>query len=120
MTKINQIWKCEICGNVIEVLHEGVDSLVCCNQPMKLFQEKTEDEGQEKHVPVIEGKKVRVGSIEHPMEEKHYIEWIEAEAEDGTKSRFFLKPGQKPEAEFCFEIRESRIYCNIHGLWKNK
>lgn len=118
MTQKGQIWKCDVCGNVVEVLHEGADSLVCCGQPMRLFDEKVSDEGNEKHVPVIDGKKVVVGSVEHPMEEEHYIEWIEAS--DGNRtSRVFLKPGDMPEVEFCFEVVSARIYCNIHGLWKS-
>lgn len=118
MTKLNEIYKCEICGNITEVVHEGEGTLVCCGQEMKLMPEKTEDVGKEKHVPVIDGKKVKVGAIEHPMEEKHWIEWIEAS--DGKEtSKIFLKPGMKPEAEFCFKVRRARIYCNIHELWKS-
>lgn len=118
------IYKCNVCGNIVEVLNVGGGELVCCNQPMELLTEKTEDEGLGKHVPVIEktdtGIKVKVGSIPHPMEEKHYIQWIEIIA-DGRVYRKFLKPGDKPEAEF--EIKageiEAREYCNIHGLWKS-
>jgi len=124
MTKMYEIYKCKICGNIVEVLHTGVGQLVCCGQPMELLKEKTEDVGQEKHVPVIEktetGIKVKVGSVPHPMEEKHYIEWVEIIA-DGRVYKKFLKPGDKPEAEF--EIKaakiEAREYCNIHGLWKS-
>ena len=124
MTELNQIYKCNICGNVVQVLHTGVGELVCCGQPMELLKEKTEDEGLEKHVPVIEktenGVKVRVGSVPHPMEEKHYIEWIEIIV-DGRSYRKFLKPGDAPEAEF--EIKAENItareYCNVHGLWKS-
>ena len=124
MTEQKQIYKCNICGNIVEVLHPGVGQLVCCGQPMELLQEKSRDAGQEKHVPVVEksesGVKVKVGSIPHPMEEPHYIEWIEIIA-DGRVYRKFLKPGDKPEAEF--EIRAEKIrardYCNIHGLWKS-
>lgn len=124
MTEQKQIYKCNVCGNIIEVLHEGVGELVCCGQTMELLKEKTEDEGQEKHVPVIEkteqGVKIKVGSVPHPMEEKHYIEWIEIIA-DSVSYRKFLKSGDKPEAEF--EIKadkiEARSYCNIHGLWKS-
>jgi len=123
MTQQNQIYKCNICGNIVEVLHVGVGQLVCCGQPMELLKEKTEDIGQEKHVPAIdqieEKVKVRVGSIPHPMEENHYIEWIEIIA-DGKVYRKFLKPGDKPEAEFKIKAEkiEAREYCNIHGLWK--
>ncbi|MCK4574998.1 desulfoferrodoxin [candidate division WOR-3 bacterium] len=125
MTKRLQVYKCDICGNIVEVLHEGVGELVCCGQPMKLFEEKTkEQEGKEKHLPVIEktekGFLVKVGSIQHPMEEKHYIEWIEVIA-NGKVYRQFLKPGDIPEATFDTEAENITIreYCNVHGLWKS-
>mgnify|MGYP000438604452 FL=1 len=118
-----EIYKCNVCGNIVEVMHGGQGELVCCGQPMQLIQPGTVDAAREKHVPVIEktehGYKVSVGSVAHPMEEKHYIEWIELVA-DGISYTAFLKPGQSPEAEFC--IQASRItakeYCNIHGLWQ--
>ena len=124
MTIQKQVYKCNVCGNIVEVLHAGRGELVCCGQPMELLQEKTADVGQEKHVPVVEatdrGIKVKVGDVPHPMEEKHYIEWVEVTNDDGSY-RQFLKPGEKPEAEF--EIRAQKIsareYCNIHGLWKS-
>ena len=124
MTELRQVYKCNICGNIVEVLHTGVGKLVCCGQPMELQKEKTEDVGREKHMPVIEktwsGVKVKVGPVSHPMEEKHYIEWIELIA-DGKSYRKFLKPGSEPEAEF--EIKADSIaareYCNLHGLWKS-
>lgn len=119
MTQKNQIYKCEICGNIVEIVHEAGGILVCCGQPMKLLEENITDASKEKHVPMIEGKKVKVGSIPHPMEEAHYLEWIEAVSEDGERCRKFLKPGDKPEAEFCFEVKEARAYCNLHGLWKS-
>ncbi len=125
MTERLQVYKCEICGNIVEILHEGVGELVCCGQPMKLMEEKTEDEGKEKHVPVLEKTdkdvKVKVGSVPHPMEEKHYIEWIEVVTKDGI-ARKFLKPGRVPEAEFEVEgeIVQIREYCNLHGLWTKK
>lgn len=125
MTKRLQIYKCEICGNIVEVLHEGVGQLVCCGQPMKLFEEKVEEEGKEKHLPVVERLdrriKVKVGSIPHPMEEKHYIEWIEVVTKAGAE-RVFLNPGQAPEAEFMIEdgVVSVREYCNVHGLWSTK
>jgi len=125
MTELNQIYKCNICGNIIEVIHTGVGQLVCCGQPMELLTEKTEDVGLEKHVPIIEKigdkVKVKVGSVPHPMEQKHYIEWIEI-ITDGKTYRKFLKPEDKPEAEFeiTAEKIEAREYCNIHGLWKTK
>jgi len=124
MTEQKQIYKCEICGNIIEVLHPGADALVCCGEPMKLIKENTVDAALEKHVPVIEktknGFKVKVGSIPHPMLLEHYIEWIELIA-DGRSYRQFLSPGQKPEAEFCIKAEkvEAREYCNLHGLWKS-
>lgn len=121
----NKIYKCNVCGNIVELLYYGGGELVCCGQPMELMQEKTEDEGLEKHVPVIEktdkGIKVKVGSVPHPMEEKHYIMWIEVIA-DGKSCRKFLNPGENPEAEF--EVRAENViareYCNIHGLWSSK
>ncbi|MDP3026086.1 MAG: desulfoferrodoxin [Nanoarchaeota archaeon] len=119
MTKLNQIYKCEVCGNIVEVVHEAGGVLVCCGQPMKLLEENTFDASKEKHVPVIEGKKVTIGSIPHPMEEAHYIEFIEAISKTGERCRKFLKPGDKPEAEFCFEVIEARELCNLHGLWKS-
>ena len=119
MTIKNQIWKCNICGNIIEVLHEGADNLVCCGQPMVLQKENTVDASKEKHIPVIKGKIVKIGSIPHPMEETHYIEWIEATSEKGETAKIFLNPGDKPEIEFCFEVKQARAYCNLHGLWKS-
>ena len=119
MTQKGEVYRCEICGNIVEVVHEAGGELVCCGQPMKLMKENTEEASIEKHIPVIKGNKVFVGSVEHPMEEKHYIEWIEAT--DGKQvSKVFLKPGQKPEAEFCFKPKSARAYCNLHGLWKSK
>jgi superoxide reductase len=118
-----EIYKCEACGNIVEVVHGGAGELVCCGQPMKLIQPGTVDAAKEKHVPVIEktdsGYKVKVGSVAHPMEDKHYIEWIELLA-DGKALRQFLRPGQAPEAEFCIQASQvtAREYCNIHGLWK--
>ncbi|MCD6214941.1 MAG: desulfoferrodoxin [Candidatus Desulfofervidus sp.] len=123
MTKRLQIYKCEVCGNIVEVLHEGKGELVCCGQPMKLYEENTVDAAKEKHVPVIEkiegGFKVKVGSVTHPMEEKHYIEWIEIIV-DGKAYRQFLKPGEIPEAVFNIEAEKiiAREYCNLHGLWR--
>ena len=109
MTEKLQIYKCEVCGNIVEMLHAGAGELVCCGQPMKLYQENTVDAAKEKHVPVIEktatGFKVKVGSVAHPMEEKHYIEWIEVIA-DGQAYRKFLNPGEAPEATFEHQGRE--------------
>jgi superoxide reductase len=123
MAKQSEIYKCEACGNVIEVLHGGEGELVCCGEPMKLQNAGTVDAAKEKHVPVIEktasGFKVKVGSMAHPMEEKHYIEWIEVIA-DGKSYKTYLKPGMAPEAEFCIKAEKitAREYCNIHRLWK--
>ncbi len=124
MTEVRQVFKCNICGNIVEVLHTGKGELVCCGQPMQLLNEKTQDDGKEKHVPIIEktanGLKVKIGSIEHPMEQSHFIEWIEVLA-DGIVFRKFLKPGNKPEAEFSVSAEQviARSYCNLHGLWKS-
>jgi superoxide reductase len=124
MTKRLEIYKCEVCGNIVEVLHTGQGELVCCGQPMKLMKENTVDASKEKHVPVIEktltGVKVKVGTVPHPMEEKHYIEWVQIVNADGTRAcRKFLKPGDPPEAEF--PLKEdgltAREYCNLHLLW---
>ncbi|MBW2644746.1 MAG: desulfoferrodoxin [Deltaproteobacteria bacterium] len=123
MTKRLQIYKCEVCGNMVEMVHAGEGELVCCGQPMKLFVENSVDAAKEKHVPVVEkaahGINVKIGSVAHPMEEKHYIEWIEIIA-DGKAYRKFLKPGDAPEAKFCIEadLITAREYCNVHGLWK--
>jgi superoxide reductase len=122
MAERNQVYKCELCGNIVEVLHVGQGELVCCGKPMKLFTENTVDAAREKHVPVIEqtanGYKVSVGAVPHPMEEKHYIEWIALYAGDRVL-RKYLKPGDAPEAEFC--CAEAKVtakeYCNLHGLW---
>ena len=124
MTEQKQIYKCNVCGNIVEVLHSGKGQLICCGQPMELLIENTVDASKEKHVPVIEktesGIIVKIGSIPHPMEEKHYIEWIEIIA-DGKSYRKFLKPGDKPEAEFKIKAEKvvAREYCNLHGLWKS-
>ncbi len=118
------IYKCGICGNIVEVLHAGGGELVCCGAPMNLIAENSVDAAKEKHVPVIEktaaGYKVSVGSVAHPMEEKHFIEWIELIA-DGVSLRKFLKPGDAPVAEFAVKASSvsAREYCNLHGLWKS-
>ena len=125
MTEKLQIYKCAVCGNIVEVLPSGQGELVCCDQPMNLLDEKTADAATEKHVPVIEkidgGYKVKVGSVPHPMEEKHYIEWIELLV-DGKAYRQFLKPGQPAEAVFNVKADSvsAREYCNVHGLWKTE
>ena len=123
MPKKLELYKCEVCGNMVEMVHGGDGELVCCGQPMKLFVENTVDAAREKHVPVKEnvagGVKVKVGSVAHPMEEKHYIEWIEI-VSGGKAYRQFLEPGQAPEAVFPVEGDfTAREYCNLHGLWKS-
>ncbi|MDO5765154.1 MAG: desulfoferrodoxin [Elusimicrobiales bacterium] len=125
MTKLNEIYKCAVCGNIVEVVHAGAGELVCCGQPMKRMDEGTSDGAAEKHVPVIEkiegGYKVKVGSVDHPMIDTHYIEWIELVCEKcGKVQRKYLKPGDKPEAVFKSDSDKviAREYCNLHGLWK--
>ncbi len=123
MTELLQIYKCEVCGNIVHMVHGGAGELVCCGQTMKLFVENTVDAAKEKHVPVKEtsdgGLTVKVGSVPHPMEEKHYIEWVEIVA-DGKSYRQFLKPGQSPQAFFPVKGEwTAREYCNLHGLWKS-
>lgn len=122
MPKCLEVYKCNLCGNMVEVINAGGGELVCCGEAMVLQTENTVDAAKEKHVPVIEkvdgGYKVTVGSVAHPMEEKHYIQWIELVA-DGKAYRQFLKPGEAPEAIFCVTASAitAREYCNLHGLW---
>ena len=124
MADRNQVYKCDLCGNIVEVFIGGPGELVCCGAPMQLLVENTVDAAKEKHVPVIEktehGLKVTVGSVPHPMAEDHYIQWIELVA-DGIAYTEFLKPGGKPEATFCAEADTytAREYCNLHGHWKS-
>jgi superoxide reductase len=125
MTQLRELYRCEVCGNVVEVVHEGAPALVCCGKPMIKLEARTEDQGQEKHVPIVEGTdsgiKVKVGSIGHPMEDKHYIKFVEILQNDGI-IREELRPGQAPEAKFCVsksDIIEVREFCTVHGLWKN-
>jgi superoxide reductase len=125
MTAKLQIYKCPICGNIVEMVHAGGGELVCCGKPMLLVTENSVDAAKEKHVPVISkiegGYQVTVGSVLHPMEEKHYIEWIELIA-DGKAYRQFLNPGEAPEASFSIVAQTvtAREYCNLHELWKNE
>ena len=118
-----EVYKCEVCGNIVEVLHGGQGELVCCGKPMVKQVENTVDAAKEKHVPVIEkiegGVKVKVGDVAHPMEAKHWIEWVEIIA-DGKTYRQYLNPGDAPEATFDVAADQiaAREYCNIHGLWK--
>lgn len=119
----NQVYKCGLCGNMVEVLFVGGGELVCCGQPMTLLVENSVDASKEKHVPVLtmteEGWWVTVGAVAHPMEEKHYIQWIELIADDMIY-RVNLKPGDAPKAFFSVKARAvtARAYCNLHGLWK--
>lgn len=122
MAEMNGIYKCNVCGNIVQVVHAGAGELVCCGKPMVYMKENTVDAAKEKHVPVIEktanGFKIKVGSVAHPMDADHYIEWIELVA-DGVSYRRYLKPGDKPEAEFCISASKvsAREYCNKHGVW---
>lgn len=123
MSTINEIYKCTACCNIVEVLHAGEGKLVCCGEPMGLVAENTVDAAKEKHVPVItkvaDGYRVTVGSVAHPMEVQHFIEWIELVA-DSRIYRQNLEPGNAPEITFCIKADKvsAREYCNIHGLWK--
>ena len=123
MTKKGQIYKCEKCGQIVEIFQAGADP-VCCNEKMVLMEEQTADSSKEKHVPVIEkidgGYRVFVGSTEHPMQDKHYIQWIQLIIGDEVHTKY-LKPGEKPEAFFKTDATGAviaREYCNIHGNWK--
>jgi len=126
MIERNQTYKCNVCGNIVGVLHAGGGELVCCGQPMQLLDPKKQDQGLEKHVPVIEktgnGVLVKVGEIPHPMEESHFVQWVELYTKDEKVYRAFLKPGQKPEALFNVDYENvlmAKEYCNLHGLWKS-
>lgn len=122
MTKDNEAYKCTLCGNIAEILHTGAGDMSCCGSPMDLVVENSVDAAQEKHVPVIEktnnGYKVTVGSVAHPMVDKHWIEWIELICDNQIYRRKLI-PGQSPEALFCVNesIVSARAYCNLHGLW---
>ncbi|MCK5680715.1 desulfoferrodoxin [bacterium] len=120
---MNQIYKCELCGALVEVLDLGADDLTCCNEPMVEVEAGSVDASKEKHVPVVEkvegGIKVSVGSVAHPMEDKHYIQFIELIA-DGRVCRKTLSPGDAPETCFTTDATSLtvRAYCNVHGLWE--
>ena len=127
MIKVNEVYKCSVCGNMVEVLHAGAGELVCCGQPMKLQNPGVTDGATEKHVPVIEkiegGYRVKVGSVAHPMLDAHYIEFIELICEEcGKVQRKYLKPGDAPEAVFETKAEKviAREYCNLHGLWQKE
>jgi len=125
MANQREVYKCELCGNIVEVLHAGGGTLVCCGKDMKLMEEKTADSATEKHVPIVEkfdgGFKVIVGSTAHPMTDDHYIEWVQLLVGDGRSQRLYLKPGDKAEAAFLCggETAKARSYCNKHELWKS-
>jgi len=125
MTQQNQIYRCSVCGNIVEILHTGAGELVCCGKPMELQVGHQQDTGYEKHLPVIEKLEnkitVKVGSIPHPMEEAHYIELIELIADDRVYKKF-LKAGDAPEATFeiTADSIQARAYCNVHGLWQTE
>lgn len=124
MTKQKQVYRCALCGNIVEVMQPAGGTLSCCGQPMELLEENTKDAALEKHVPVVEkidgGYKVSVGAVEHPMMEEHYIMWIELVTENEIY-RKYLKPGDKPVAVFMTDAKEvyAREYCNLHGHWKS-
>jgi len=124
MTARFEVYKCDSCGNIVEMLHQGQGQMICCGKAMKLMKENTVDASKEKHVPVVEKSKgeilVKVGSVAHPMEKEHYIEWIEVVKDGKTLSRQYLNPGDAPEAKFEFDPKGLvvREYCNLHGLWK--
>lgn len=123
MTQNNQIYKCEVCGNMVEVVHSSGGTLVCCGKPMKLIEENTVDASKEKHVPKVSkidgGVEIKVGEVEHPMQDNHYIEWVEVVTSNKVYRKYF-KPQEKPEA--MFKLNEeplfARAYCSTHGLWK--
>jgi superoxide reductase len=123
MAERNQVYKCETDGLVVEVVHGPKGEATCCGSPMMLLKENSSDGAKEKHVPVIEkvagGFKISVGSVSHPMEEKHYIEWIELLA-DGVSYKTFLSPGMTPAAQFMVTASRviARAYCNLHELWR--
>ncbi len=123
MAKIFEVYKCDLCDNIVEALQGGKGTLVCCGEDMVLMDENTVDAATEKHVPIIERSNgtitVTIGSVLHPMEEKHYIQWIELLA-DGKSYTQFLKPGDDPKATFKVEAKKitAREYCNLHGHWK--
>ena len=126
MVERGQIYRCNVCGNIIEVVHVGGGSLNCCGNGMELLDDTPQETGAEKHIPIIEktdkGVKVKVSTLEHPMEEKHFIEWISITTDDGVY-RKFLKPGDAPEAEFEIEFNDvikAREYCTVHGLWRSQ
>ena len=118
-----KIYKCDVCKNMVDLLHDGGRQLTCCDTLMRELVANTQEASEEKHIPVIERSEkellVRVGEVEHPMDENHYIEWI-AIVSGKTVIRRFLSPGDKPEARFAPNSKDIEVfaYCNLHGLWK--
>lgn len=125
MVEKYQVYKCDICGNTISVLFAGGGELVCCGQPMKVQEERTADQGKEKHVPFVqksgEQLTVKVGETAHPMTDDHYIMWVDSISDD-VETRNYFKPGDTPEKKFHYkqDLKKIRAYCNIHGLWKEE
>lgn len=125
MAKRLEVYKCDRCGNVIEVVCGGPGEMSCCGQAMKHLDENTVDAAREKHVPVINrtaaGLEVTVGSVPHPMEEKHFITFIEVINGDRV-CRIDLKPGQPPKAVFNAPSGKVKVreYCNLHGVWQSE
>jgi len=124
MSNLNQIYKCELCGKMSELIHDGAGELICCGQAMALQKTKIKEDGLEKHLPVLEEGEdnlftIRVGEVKHPMEDNHYIEWIEIITEDGKVLKKYLNSGEIPATAFkcASKIKEVRAYCNVHGLW---
>ena len=123
--ELNQLFKCNVCGNIVELVNLGGGTLVCCQKPMEELVAKTTDEGTEKHLPVLEetesGVLVKVGSVPHPMDEDHYIVWIEIVTTDSKVYRHYLKPTHPPQTRFVLSsknVKLVRSYCNVHGLWQ--
>ena len=120
---MKEIFKCEVCGNVAEMLRSGGGQLVCCNAAMQRLVENSTDAAGEKHLPVVEkiatGVSIKVGEVPHPMENSHFIEWVEIATADGKACKKFLQPGSAPQVSFsCGEVVAVRAMCNLHGLWQ--
>ena len=124
MSQKLEIYKCSICGHIVQIVHSGAGTLVCCGKEMQRIEENTVEASTEKHIPVLakvaDGYEVKVGEVEHPSEESHYIEWIELVLKDGQNLKKFINPGEKPAAQFKTgsEVSAVKAYCNLHGLWK--
>lgn len=128
MTEKLEMYRCDVCGNLVQVLISGEGELVCCGKPMVLINPNTsEDASLEKHVPVFikdaEGRlEIQVGSVPHPMEDKHYIMFIETISGDKNHVALeYLHPEQEPKMRLEMQEPEKAIaFCNIHGLWEGK